>query len=38
MDFHQILVVSYILDYFGIVFILDIHSVLRELKLWDQKL
>ena len=26
----------YILDYFGILFILDINSVLREFILWDQ--
>ena len=30
VNFHQELVVFYILDYFGIVFILDINSVLRE--------
>ena len=30
------LVVYYILDYFGILFILDINSVLRESILWDQ--
>ena len=29
MSFHQKLVVYYILDYFGIFFILDINSVLR---------
>ena len=36
MNFHQKLVVYYILDYFGILFILDINSVLIEL--WDQRL
>ena len=30
MNFHQKLVVYYILDYFGILFILPINSVLRE--------
>ena len=38
MSFHQKLVVYYILDYFGILFILDIDSVLREFILWDQRL
>ena len=38
MSFHQKLVVYYILDYFGILFILDINSVLREVTLWDQRL
>ena len=38
MNFHQKLVVYYILDYFGILFILDINSVLREFRLWDQRL
>ena len=38
MNFHQKLVVYYILDYFGILFILDLHSVLREFILWDQRL
>ena len=38
MNFHQKLVVYYILDYFGILFILDLNSVLREFKLWDQRL
>ena len=38
MNFHQKLVVSYILDYFGILFILDLNSVLREFILWDQRL
>ena len=28
----------YILDYFGILFILDINSVLREFIMWDQRL
>ena len=32
------LVVYYILDYFGILFILDLNSVLREFILWDQRL
>ena len=36
--FHQKLVVYYILDYFGILFILDINSVLIEFILWDQRL
>ena len=36
MNFHQKLVVYYILYYFGILFILDINSVLREFILWDQ--
>ena len=30
LNFHQKLVVYYILDYFGILFILDINSVLIE--------
>ena len=38
MNFRQILVVYYILDYFGILFILDINSVLIEFILWDQRL
>ena len=38
MIFHQELVVYYILDYFGILFILDIKSVCREVILWDQRL
>ena len=40
MNFHQKLVVyyMYILDYFGILFILDINSVLIEFILWDQRL
>ena len=36
MSFHQKLVVYYILDYYRILFILDINSVLREFILWDQ--
>ena len=36
MYFHQKLVVYYILDYFGILFILDLNFVLREFILWDQ--
>ena len=38
VTFHQKLVVYYILDYFGILFILDINSVLIEFNLWDQRL
>ena len=38
MSFHQKLVVYSILDYFGILFILDVNSVLREFILWDQRL
>ena len=38
VSFHEKLVVYYILDYFGMLFILDINSVLREFILWDQKL
>ena len=38
MNFHQQLVVYYILDYFGIFFILDISSVLIEFIFWDQRL
>ena len=38
MNFHQKLVVYYILDYFGILFILDINSVLVEFILCDQRL
>ena len=38
MNFHQKLVVYHILDYFGILFILDITSVFREFILWDQRL
>ena len=38
MNFHQKLVVYYMLDYFGILFILDIKSVFRVFILWDQRL
>ena len=38
MNFHQKLVVYYILDYFGILLILDINFVLLEFILWDQRL
>ena len=38
MSSHQKLVVYYILDYFLILSILDINSVLREFILWDQRL
>ena len=38
MNFHQKLVVYYIFDYFGILFILDINSVHIEIILWDQNL
>ena len=38
MNFHQKLVVYYTLDYFGILFTLDINSVLGEFILWDQRL
>ena len=38
VNFHQKLVVYCILDYFGILFILDINSVPREFILWDQRL
>ena len=38
MNFHQKLVVYYKLDYFGILFILDIDSVLIEFILLDQRL
>ena len=38
MNCHQKLVVHYILDYLGILFILDINSVLIEFILWDQRL
>ena len=38
MNFHQKLDVYYKLDYFGILFILDISSVLREFILWEQRL
>ena len=38
MNFYQKLVVYYILDYFGILFMLDINSVHIEFILWDQRL
>ena len=38
MNFHQKLFVYYILDYFGILIILDINFVLGEFILWDQRL
>ena len=38
MNFHQKLVVYYILDYFGILFILDLNSMIKEFILWDQRL
>ena len=38
MNFHHKLVVYYILDYFGILFNLDITSVFRKFILWDQRL
>ena len=38
MNFHQKLVVYYILDYFGILFILDINSVLIGFILLNQRL
>ena len=38
VSFHQKLVVYYIFDYFGILFILDINSVLRKFILLDQRL
>ena len=38
MNFQQELVLYYILDYFGILFILDINSVFREFISWDQRL
>ena len=38
MNFNQKLVLYYILDYFGILFILDINSVLIEFILLDQRL
>ena len=33
VNFHQKLVVYYILDYFGILFILDINSVLNRIHI-----
>ena len=38
MSFHHKLFVYYISDYFGILFILGINSVLTEIILWDQRL
>ena len=38
MNFHQKLVVYDILDYFGILFILDLNSLLREFILLVQRL
>ena len=38
MNFHQKLVVYYIFNYFGILFILDINSVLIKFILWDLRL
>ena len=38
MNFHQKLVVYFILDLCGILFIRDINSVLREFILWDLRL
>ena len=38
MNFHQKLVVYYILDYFGILFILDLNPVLIEFILREQRL
>ena len=38
MNFHQKLVVYYILDYFWILFILNVNSVVREFILWDQRI
>ena len=38
MNFYQKLVVCYILEYFEILFILDINSVLIEFLLWEQRL
>ena len=38
MNFYQKLFVYYILDYLGILIILDINSVLGEFILWDQRL
>ena len=37
MNFHQKLVVYHILNYLGILFILDINSVHRKFILWDQR-
>ena len=39
VSFHQQLVVYYyLLDYFGILLILDINSLFMEFMLWDQRL
>ena len=38
MYFHQKLVVYYILDYFGILFTLDLNCAPIEFILWDQRL
>ena len=38
MNFHQKLVMYYILEYFGILFILDLNSVLREFIFWEKRL
>ena len=38
VNVHQKLVLYNVLDYFGILFILDINSVLAEFILWDQRL
>ena len=38
VSFHQKLVVYYILNSFGIIFILDLNSMLREFILWNQRL
>ena len=38
MNFHQKLAVYYILDYFGILFILDINSMLIEFIVCHQRL
>ena len=38
MNFHRKLIVYYMLDYFGILSILDINSGRREFILWDQRL
>ena len=38
MNFHQKLVLYYILDNFGLLFFLDINSMLKEFILWDQRL
>ena len=38
MNFHQKFVVYYIVDYFGILFIRDLNSVLIKFISWDQRL